>query len=39
MTAENLLYLEEPDSVLAAQKGTDEYDIIMERLMKTNYAH
>lgn len=38
-TADNLLYLEQPTSVLAATKGTPEYDEIMDRLRKTNYAH
>ena len=38
-TAQNLLYLEESDSVLAAQRGTAEYDELIERLMKTDYAH
>ena len=39
MTADNLLYLEHPTSVLEAQKGTPEYTEIMDRLKKTNYAH
>lgn len=39
MTADNLLYLETPKSVLSAQKGTPEYTEIMDRLKKTNYAH
>lgn len=39
MTADNLLYLEQPTSVLAASKGTPEYEEIMNRLRKTNYAH
>ena len=39
MTADNLLYLENPRSVLAAQKGTPEYTEIMDRLKKTSYAH
>ena len=38
-TADNLLYLENPESVLAGSKGTPEYDNIMERLRRTNYAH
>jgi len=38
-TANNLLYLENPKSVLAGKKGTDEYDKIMDRLVRTNYAH
>lgn len=39
MTADNLLYLESPTSVIAAQKGTPEYDAVMDKLKKTNYAH
>ena len=38
-TAENLLYLESSRSVLGAQKGTNEYTEIMDRLKRTNYAH
>ena len=38
-TADNLLYLEHPTSVLGAQKGTPEYTAIMDRLKKTSYAH
>ena len=38
-TAENLLYLAEPDSVLPAQKGTKEYDELIDRLIKIDYAH
>lgn len=38
-TAENLLYLEDSTSVLSAQKGTTEYDDIIDRLEKTSYAH
>ena len=38
-TAENLLYLDEPHRVLAGGKGTVEYEEIMTRLKKTNYAH
>ena len=38
-TAENLLYLAEPNSVLSGQKGTAEYNDIMDRLKRTNYAH
>ena len=38
-TAENLLYLESSQSVLGAQKGTNEYTEIMDRLKRTNYAH
>ena len=32
MTADNLLYLENPRSVLGVQKGTPEYEEIMNRL-------
>ena len=39
MTADNLLYLKSPTQVLAAQKGTPEYDEIIDRLKRTNYAH
>lgn len=39
MSAQNLLYLENPRSVLAGEKGTKEYTVIMNRLKKTNYAH
>lgn len=38
-TAENLLYLEEPDKIRSAKKGTPEYNDIITRLEKTNYAH
>lgn len=38
-TAENLIYLEEPDKVRQAQKGSKEYEEIIARLEKTNYAH
>ena len=38
-TAEHLLYLEEPDKVRSAHKGTAEYDEIIAKLEKTNYAH
>ena len=39
MTADNLLYLESPTKVRAGQKGTPEYDQIMDLLMSKNYAH
>ena len=39
MTADNLLFLENPKSVLSAQKGTPEYTEIMDRMKRTNYAH
>lgn len=38
-TAENLLYLEHPSNQISAQKGTPEYDEIMDRLQQKNYAH
>jgi len=38
-TADNLLYLENPKSVLAGAKGSPEYTEIMDRLKRTNYAH
>ena len=38
-TADNLLFMESPTNIIAAQKGTDEYDELMERLKKTSYAH
>jgi hypothetical protein len=39
MTAQNLLYIEAKDSMLAASKGTTEYENIMKRLMELNYKH
>ena len=38
-TAENLLFLESPTSVIAGEKGSSEYAELIDRLMKTNYAH
>jgi ATP-binding cassette subfamily B (MDR/TAP) protein 1 len=38
-SAQNLLYLEDMDSVLAASKGDDKYQGLIDRLMHTNYAH
>ena len=38
-TAENLLYLENPSNQITATKGTPEYDLIMDKLQKKNYAH
>ena len=38
-TAQNLLYINGPNEVLAAEKGTPEYDKIFKKLMETNYAH
>ena len=34
-----MLYIEAKDSMLAASKGTPEYDAIMKRLMELNYKH
>lgn len=39
ITADNLIYLQDPHTAIAAQKGTAEYDHVIERLEKTNYAH
>jgi len=39
VTADNLIYLQDPKTALSASKGTPEYDQIIERLEKTNYAH
>jgi hypothetical protein len=38
-SAKNLLYLEDNSSVLAAVKGTPEYDSLIDRLLQQNYAH
>jgi ABC-type transport system involved in Fe-S cluster assembly fused permease/ATPase subunit len=38
-SATNLLYLEDNSNVIAASKGTKEYEEVMERLMVNNYAH
>lgn len=38
-TAEELLYLEEPNCVVACKKGTKEYADVMKKLKETNYAH
>lgn len=38
-SAQNLLFLEENNSVLAAEKGTDEYKVLLDRLMEINYKH
>ena len=32
MTADNLLYIENPSTMLASAKGTPEYDEIMNKL-------
>lgn len=39
MTAQNLIYLQDPMTAIGAGKGTQEYDEIITRLEKTNYAH
>ena len=39
MTAENLLFLESPNNAIEAEKGSEEYDELLERLKKTSYAH
>lgn len=39
MTAQNLIYLQDPKTAICAEKGSPEYDDIIERLEKTNYAH
>jgi|Transcript_33800 hypothetical protein len=38
-SADNLLFLESPTSVLGASKGTTEYQELLDRLMSTSYAH
>jgi hypothetical protein len=39
MTAQNLLYIENKNTMLAGSKGTKEYDIIMHKLQEENYKH
>ena len=39
VTAQNLLYLEDNNSVLSAEKGTPEYDRLIDRLTQINYRH
>ena len=39
MTAQNLLYIESSDTMLAGTKGTKEYDDIMKKLQENNYKH
>jgi hypothetical protein len=34
MTAQNLLYIEAKDTMLAGTKGTPEYESIMKKLME-----
>ena len=38
-SADNLLFLESPNNVVDAKKGTAQYDEVFDRLTKTNYAH
>lgn len=38
-SANNLLFLEDNNSVLSAEKGTDEYQVLLDRLMEINYKH
>ena len=39
LTADNLLYLASQDNVEHGSKGTDDYEQIINKLMRTNYAH
>jgi predicted aldo/keto reductase-like oxidoreductase len=38
-TAENLLFLKDQRTVEAAEKGSPEYEKLIERLKETNYRH
>ena len=38
-TAENLLFLENPNNQISAQKGSEEYNELMDRLKSKTYAH
>ena len=38
-TAENLLYIDNPKKILAAEKGTSDYDSIMQKLKSETYKH
>ena len=38
-SAQNLLYIESPTNIESAEKGTEKYDELIGRLMKTTYAH
>jgi ABC-type multidrug transport system fused ATPase/permease subunit len=38
-TSKNLLFIENKKSVLSAEKGTQEYERIMHKLMEEHYAH
>ena len=39
MTAQNLLYIDSSDTMLAGTKGSKEYDDIMKKLQENNYKH
>jgi hypothetical protein len=39
MTAQNLLYIESNNTMLAGAKGTPEYDEIMKKLQEESYKH
>lgn len=39
LSAQNILYIENQSSVLAATRGTPEYEALIKRLKTTNYAH
>lgn len=39
MTAQNLLYIESSNTMLAGAKGTPEYDEIMQKLQEQVYKH
>jgi hypothetical protein len=38
-TAQNLIYIDNPKRILAAEKGTAEYDFIMNKLKTETYKH
>jgi hypothetical protein len=38
-TAQNLLYINNPQEVIAAEKGTPQYNDIMMKLKAENYKH
>ena len=38
-SAKNLLFIESPKVMRAGQKGTKDYDAIMNELKRKNYAH
>lgn len=38
-TADNLLYIENPKSVIGGQKGSPEYEEIMNKLKTETYKH